>query len=532
VAIDFAARGRCNPAVTRVRTAVSLLALVATLASVLWLARLQAAGPRRVELELPGGIPATLHLPEASGAAYDDDSAGRPPAVALGHGIALDQNATSVLARALTQAGYAVLTFDFRGHGANRNPFGRTRGLKDSLAADFRTAVDFLRTSSDVDGHRISVMGHSMGARAALDYASFDPAIDATVMIAGGRSIEGPQRPSNALFIYAEGDPERTRVGAVRVVSELAGVDSPAKGVVFGSFDEGTAVSHEEVARANHISILSSQYAARQIIDWLDRCYGVSRGTFFLRADPRLRTALLGVLAFLFVLPGLGEAIGRLAPRLAERPGKGAARRLGVLAIALLGTLPLVAIGDPARLLPLLIANTVVLHLFAAGIATLAFLLLTGRFDASALRSAPARSLGASALAVVALFLLFSPFGVVFHGLGLTPERAVVALGVLILVAPFQLVFHYLLRRGGTVRAALASVIGRLLVIGVLVVAVQTGVLPSVVMLMLPVLAMLFVMFEVVSTFVYAASRNYCVPAVIESAWLAWILSAMLPVTV
>jgi dienelactone hydrolase len=517
--------------VTRVRTAVSLLALVATLVSILWLARLQAGGPRRVELTLPGGIPAVLHLPEASGAPRDDASGGRPPAVALAHGFALDQSGMSVLARSLTQAGYAVLTFDFRGHGANRNPFSRTRGMKDSLLADFRTVVDFLRTSQDVDGHRISVMGHSMGGGAALDYAGFDPALDATVLISRDRRLEGTQRPSNALFIYAEGDPARIPLGAAGLVSELAGVDRAAPGVVYGSFSEGTAVSHEEVARANHITIISSQYAARQIIDWLDRCYGVSRSTFFLRADPRVSTALLGMLAFLFVLPGLGEAIGRLAPRLAERPGRGTARRLGILALALLGTLPLVAIGDPARLLPLVVANTVSLHLFAAGIATLAFLLLTSRFDSSALRSGTARSLWVSALAIVALFLLLSPLAVPFHGLGLTPERGAVALGVLILVAPFQLVFHYLLRRGGTARATAASAVGRLLVLGALVLAAQTGVLPGVAMLMLPVLVVLFVLFEVVSTFVYAASRNYLVPAMIESAWLAWIFAATLPVS-
>jgi hypothetical protein len=106
-----------------------------------------------------------------------------------------------------------------------------------------------------------------------------------------------------------------------------------------------------------------------------------------------------------------------------------------------------------------------------------------------------------------------------------------VALGVLILVAPFQLVFHYLLRRGGTARATAASAVGRLLVLGALVLAAQTGVLPGVAMLMLPVLVVLFVLFEVVSTFVYAASRNYLVPAMIESAWLAWIFAATLPVS-
>ena len=63
-------------------------------------------------------------------------------------------------------------------------------------------------------------------------------------------------------------------------------------------------------------------------------------------------------------------------------------------------------------------------------------------------------------------------------------------------------------------------------------VSVQLGVLSGVVMLMLPVLALLFVLFEVLASAVYAASRNTVVPALVESAWLAWIFAAVLPISV
>ena len=521
---------RCNASVARIRTLVSLLALAANLLCILWLARLEAAGPQRIDLVLDGGAPATLYLPAPADADPSAEDLGAPPAVVLAHGFASDRAGMSILARALTQAGYAVLTFDFRGHGANRNSFARGWGPAGPLHADMRSAVDFLRTSRDVDGARVSVMGHSMGAGAALAYAGSDPALDAAVMISGGWRFDGPHRPSNALFIYAEGDPERIREGSARIAAELAGVSRLDPGAVVGGFEEATAVSHVEVARADHITILSSQYAARKIIDWLDDSYGVERGTFFLRADPRLRTALIGMLAFLLVLPGLGTAVGSLAPKLAERSGTGAAGRIGLLAAALLVTLPLVSVGEPARVLPLVVGNVVVVHFFAAGVAILAGLLLAKRFDASALRIRLASSFGAAVLGLVAVYLLLTPFGAVLHSLGLTPERALLALGATIFVLPFQFAFHYLLRRGGTAAAAIASLVGRLLVLGVLVLAVSAGVLSGVVMLMLPVLALLFVVFEVVASAVYARSRNYVVPACIESAWLAWIFAAVLPV--
>jgi len=518
--------------VIRILKAVSLFALAATLASIVWLARLEAGGPSRTALDLPGGIPATLYLPVAADSDESEREIGSPPVVVLAHGFANDRAGVSVLARALTQAGYAVLTFDFRGHGANRNAFTRSRSQDDSLTADMRAAVDFLRTAPEVDGSRISVMGHSMGAGAALGYASSDPSLDAAVMISGGWRLDGPHRPSNALFIYGEGDPERIRETSAQLAAELAGVNEAASGAVFGDFAEGTAVSHVEVARADHITILGSLYAARAIIDWLDDGYGIERGTFFLRADPRLRAAMLGLLAFALLLPGLGGVVGRLSPHCAERPAAGAPRRLLALALALAAALPVVSVGGAEQLLPLVVGNTVSLHLFAAGFAIAVAQMLTGRFE---LRTALAdwpQSVGAAVVALVVVFLLLTPFGVVMHGLGLTPERALAAVGVLVLVAPFQLIFHSLLRRGGTLAAALASALGRVLVLVVLMLAVQAGILPGVVTLMLPVLALLFVLFEVLASAVYAASRNYVVPALVEAGWLAWILAAVLPISV
>ena len=513
---------------------VSFAALACLLVSVLWLARLQATGPERLDLQLGAGLPATLYLPWAAGA--EPEAEARPPAVVLAHGFASDRMGMSILARSLTQAGYAVLTLDFRGHGENRNPFSRSGSRTDSLHADLRAAVDFLRGLPRVDGGRISLMGHSMGASAALEYAGFDPALDATVMISGGRRVEGPQRPANALFIYGEGDPSRIRERSTALVGELAAdelaEESAAAGALFGSFENATAVSHVEVARADHITILSSAYAARRIIDWLDQSYGVERSTFFLRADPRLRTAGIGMLAFLALLPGIGALLGRVAPRLAERPGGGLLQRLGLLAGALVVTLPLLAVGGVERVVPLVVANTVVVHLFAAGA-----LLLTARFlrvelDLSVLRVGFGSTVAAAMIGLLAVVFAMTPFGVVLHGLGLTPERAGVAVALTLLLLPFQLALHDLLQRGSGVSATIACSLGRLLILAVLVVAVQVGVLSGVVMLMLPVLVLLFVLFQVLSSAVYAASRNYVVPAALESAWLAWVLAAVLPITI
>lgn len=87
--------------------------------------------------------------------------------------------------RWITQNGYAVLTIDVRGHGANHNPFVNDF-MRPALRPDVKAAVDFLRGSDRVDGSRIIVMGHSMGAGATLDYAANDPDLRGAVIICGG----------------------------------------------------------------------------------------------------------------------------------------------------------------------------------------------------------------------------------------------------------------------------------------------------------------------------------------------------------
>ena len=124
-------------------------------------------------------------------------------AVVLIHGFTGDRVLMSGLARRLAENGYAVLAIDVNGHGENRNPFNGGTAESDSLRSNVKTAVDYLRDNELVDGSRIVVMGHSMGAGAALDYATHDASVKGAVMISGGWAL-GPEHPKNALFIFAE----------------------------------------------------------------------------------------------------------------------------------------------------------------------------------------------------------------------------------------------------------------------------------------------------------------------------------------
>jgi dienelactone hydrolase len=520
----------------RAVTLVSAVALVIHLVATCCLGRLERAGPAREDVVLAGGIPGTLFLPEPSegGRAFLDSPARpeRPPAALLIHGFAMDRLGLSGLARKLAESGYAVLTIDVQGHGQNRNPYRRSRATGDSFYADLSVAVDYLRASPHVDGSRIVVMGHSMGAEASLDYATRDSGIDGAVMISGGSRLEGPYRPQGALFIFASEDPEFIRDGSRRVAARIASIPEIELSRTYGSEPEGTAVRAVEVPGSDHMSIIWSDAAAREIVAWLDGIFGVDLPAERVPGDPRTAVALVIAVALLLVLPGLGQIAGRLVAPMPEPPARSPAMGLLALAVALVATTPLVAVGAPGVLLSVEVGDVVVSQLALCGIALLVLLSLRERLPASALFANPLPTILGASVAIIAVFALAIPLGVTAHRLTLTPERTLVFLLSALALSPFALAFQLLLRRGRPIVALLAAVGGRVLVLLFLMAAVRVGVMPMVVTFMLPVLALAFFAIELLAASIYAASRNVAAIALIDAAWVALIVAAAMPIRI
>ena len=282
-------------------------------------------GPPHAFVMLPGQEPATLYLPGPGHPFYTlfpKPVAERPPAVVLIHGFTGDRVLMSGLARRLAENGYAVLAIDVNGHGENRNPFNSGEAQNDSLRADVKNAVDFLRGSQFVDGSRIVVMGHSMGAGAALDYATNDPSVKGAVMISGGWTI-GPERPKNALFIFAQNDPvEGIQDTSTAIAAHLAGVEQIELGKTYGDFTQSTAVEAIRMPGLNHITIVSSPAAATVIVKWLDSTFGTARTGAIEVKDARRGSARFALLVFVILLIPIGRFCGSIAPGWAQaRPG-------------------------------------------------------------------------------------------------------------------------------------------------------------------------------------------------------------------
>lgn len=106
------------------------------------------------------------------------------PGVVLCHGMGSGHSAMRPSAQRLVRRGIATITFDFRGH-------GKSEGVLDGgLAEDVVAAIKFLRRHAKIDPRRIALVGHSMGAVAALHAAVLEN-IQALVLLSGPAEING-----------------------------------------------------------------------------------------------------------------------------------------------------------------------------------------------------------------------------------------------------------------------------------------------------------------------------------------------------
>jgi dienelactone hydrolase len=512
--------------------AVAIIFLV----TMLPLAHFQNGTPPHRDETLPGGIPATMYLPGASNQPGPDNPfyqtfprppEQRPPAVLLVHGFSSDRINTSALARRIAQNGYGVLAIDVRGHGENRNPFDE-RGLRD----DLKTAVEVLRQSNLVDGSRIVVVGHSMGAGAALDYAAHDPSIKGSVMISGGFSLDGPEHPRNTLFIYAENDPDFIKDLSAQLGAHLAGADKIESGKLYGDFAGGTAVETMQVKGVNHLTILWSPAAAQNIVQWLDSVSGKTHVAAPNVAEPRLPLTIVCLFLFILLLVPIGRVCAELTPRYEHRPGSSAGwLGLIVLLIALFAAMALNVNAPQAVFLSIVDGHIIISWLAIAGGLLLVWLALRQSDDLRRLRNGLGSTLFAAALAFAAIVIINGAYEVALHRTALTPERLLVMFASTLLVLPFFVSFEVLLRRGTTPMATVLASLGRVLMVVTIAVGLGLGALPFVLALVLPVFVIQFVMFEIFATSVYSVSGNLLLIAMVEALWFARATASFWPIT-
>lgn len=101
-----------------------------------------------------------------------------PATIIIAHGWSTNAAQGLPIARFLQHAGYHVLLYSARSHGAseNDNPITLQKFGEDLIAA-----IDYVERRADVDITRLGVFGHSMGGSGAIVATSMEPRIRALV---------------------------------------------------------------------------------------------------------------------------------------------------------------------------------------------------------------------------------------------------------------------------------------------------------------------------------------------------------------
>ena len=126
-------------------------------------------------------------------------------------------------ARVLANAGYVVLTFDYKGWGDSDGP--RSRLAPYSRVADVQAALSFLGAQPEVDAERLGIYGTSYGGATVVFAGAVDPRVKCVVSVVGigngARWMRSVRRPDEYHDLLARAAADRIK-RALTGTSELA----------------------------------------------------------------------------------------------------------------------------------------------------------------------------------------------------------------------------------------------------------------------------------------------------------------------
>lgn len=147
-------------------------------------------------------------------------AASTPPGLILVHGAGQDRRAWEPFARRAQQEGYLCLAFDLRGHGESLRKGADTLSYRRFTTEDWRAVGEDIRAAQQAiveagaDPDNLALVGASIGANLALQYAVDHPGIQALVLLSPGLDYRGIKTESAiaaygmrpALLMTSEGD--------------------------------------------------------------------------------------------------------------------------------------------------------------------------------------------------------------------------------------------------------------------------------------------------------------------------------------
>ncbi len=315
-------------------------------------------------LAVEGDTPATLYLREGTE---------RAPVVVIAHGFAGSRQLMEPFALVLAQTGYVVASFDFEGHGRNPQPMsgdveaieGTTRLLMMETGRVAQAALAHPRA----DG-RLAYLGHSMASDIVVRQTMDTPPGDAVIGVSMFSLAVSEDAPQNLLVITGawEGMLAEAALDAVRLADPQAQI-----GQTVGDPSAGTGRRAVLAPGVEHVGVLYSTVSLAEARDWLDAVFG------------RESTAEIPwrggwIMLLLVATCALGWPLARALPGSPPmRPDALPTRAFLIVALVPAILVPLMLAPFDVRLLPVLVADYLALHLGLYGALTLVALGYTGQ---------------------------------------------------------------------------------------------------------------------------------------------------------
>jgi dienelactone hydrolase len=482
------------------RILVGVLALAAILVA-LGAMRANEAGLSITSHRL-GPVPVKLYRP-ATGE--------RAPAVVVAHGFAGSQQMMQQFATTLAQAGFVAVTFDFPGHGHNTQALAG--GITDNRAASrallgaLDQVVGFARAHPSSDG-RVALVGHSMAADIVLRHALANPGIAATVAISTMAPGVTPTEPANLLAIVGAWEPPILRNEVARVVALAA---------------PGTAREGLVAAGVEHIGVIYATETLAATRAWLARVFGrTAEGPIDARGG-WIGLLFLGLVALCWPLAAL---LPRVAP-VAPADPLGWRRVWPVLVLPALAT-PLLLRLVPTNFLPLLLGDYLAVHFVVYGALTTVALFwrrIPVARPQEALRRLLLTALLVAAWQVLAFGLPLEAYVTAFVPVG---PRVWLVGAMLLATLPWFAADELFTRAPGAPRFLYAATKLAFLVSLALAVALDLRRLFFLIII-IPVILILFVVYGLISRWVFRATGHPLVAAFGNAVALAWAIAVTFP---
>lgn len=140
--------------------------------------------PREASIVVEGDtVRGTLHLPEGPVRGV----------IVFNHGLASDSREFWDVPEVLASRGFATFPFDRRGHGRSTGERGRVS--REDALADLRAVAAWLRGEPELRGHRLGVVGHSMGSALAIYAVSRSPDFEAAALVSPLATVLAELKP-------------------------------------------------------------------------------------------------------------------------------------------------------------------------------------------------------------------------------------------------------------------------------------------------------------------------------------------------